>query len=43
LKTPDNFFSDMEKSAKSHMKHAFHKWFLHDRKNSSNIFLKRAA
>ncbi len=25
LKTPDKFFSDMEKSAKSHMKHAFHK------------------
>ncbi len=35
-------FSDMEKSANPHMKHAFFKWFLHNRKNDIRRFQKRA-
>jgi hypothetical protein len=42
LKTPDKFFSDMQKSANLHMKHTFFKWFLHNRKMISGVF-KTAA
>jgi hypothetical protein len=33
-----SFFSDMEKSANPHMKHAIFKWFLHNRKNDIRRF-----
>jgi hypothetical protein len=40
LKTPGNFFSDLEKSANPYMKHAFFDWFLHNRKNYISRFKK---
>jgi hypothetical protein len=33
----------MEKSANPHMKHAFFKWFLHNRKNDIRLFQKKSS